>query len=141
MEISIDQKQKEIIENFEYFDDWADKYAYLISLGKSLEAFPPSKKDQQHLIKGCQSLVWFDAHYQEGILYFKGTSDAAIVSGLIYLLLDVYNAQTPEVILNTEPYFIEAIGLSRHLSPTRSNGLYAMLKAIKNFAKDYARKS
>ncbi|MCF6777143.1 SufE family protein [Thiotrichales bacterium 19X7-9] len=138
MEISIDQKQKEIVENFDYFDNWGDKYAYLISLGKSLEAFPASKKDQQHLIKGCQSLVWFDAEYIDGKVFFKGTSDASIVSGLIALLLDIYSGQTPQTIIDTEPYFIDEIGLSQHLSPTRNNGLYAMLKAIRNFAKHYA---
>ncbi|TNF67041.1 MAG: SufE family protein [Gammaproteobacteria bacterium] len=136
--MSIDQKQKEIVENFDYFDNWGDKYAYLISLGKSLEAFPALKKDQQHLIKGCQSLVWFDAEYIDGKVFFKGTSDAAIVSGLIALLLDIYSGQTPQTIIDTEPYFIDEIGLSQHLSPTRNNGLYAMLKAIRNFAKHYA---
>lgn len=134
---TIEDKQKEIIENFNFFDSWQDKYAYLISLGKSLPSFPEDKKDEQHLIKGCQSQVWFDASYRDGYLYFQGISDAAIVSGLIALLLEIYSGQTPNVILDSEPYFIDAIGLTQHLSPTRNNGLYAMLKAIRRLAQNY----
>ncbi|MCF6766938.1 SufE family protein [Thiotrichales bacterium 19S11-10] len=139
MNTNITEKQKEVVENFEFFEDWQEKYAYLIGLGKSLETFPEEKKNDEHLIKGCQSLVWFDVELRDdGLLYFRGISDAAIVSGLIGLLIHVYSGQSPEDILASEPEFIKEIGLEQHLSPTRNNGLYSMLKAIKNFARDYA---
>ncbi|MCF6808224.1 SufE family protein [Thiotrichales bacterium 19S9-12] len=139
MNTNITEKQKEVVENFEFFEDWQEKYAYLIGLGKSLETFPEEKKNDEHLIKGCQSLVWFDVELRDdGLLYFRGISDAAIVSGLIGLLIHIYSGQSPEAILASEPEFIKEIGLEQHLSPTRNNGLYSMLKAIKTFARDYA---
>lgn len=138
MTMTIDEKQQEIIDNFDFFEDWSEKYAYLISLGKSLPEFPKNKQNEAHLIKGCQSLVWFDTELKEGNLYFKGISDAAIVSGLIGLLLHVYSGQSPQAILESKPYFMEEIGLAQHLSPTRNNGLHSMLKAIYQFAKENA---
>ncbi|WP_119343446.1 SufE family protein [Facilibium subflavum] len=135
--MSIIQRQKEVIENFSFFEDWSDKYAYLISLGKSLD-FPDDKKDAAHMVKGCQSQVWFDATLEKGKLVFKGISDAAIVSGLIGLLLTVYSGATPEEILHSDTAFMDEIGLSKHLSVTRNNGLHAMVNYIYSMARQYA---
>ena len=136
-QVNILEKQSTLVENFNFFDDWSDKYAYLIGLGKSLK-FPDDKKDQAHLIKGCQSQVWFDVQCLDGKLIFHAISDAAIVSGLIGLLLEVYNNSTPEEILNSDILFMETIGLSRHLSSTRNNGLHAMLNFIYASAKQHS---
>jgi len=132
--IRINDAQEAIIDKFDFLDDWMEKYQLIISFGKQTQDFPQEKKRTQYLITGCQSQVWFDSWLQDGRLQMHGTSDAAIVDGLIALLLSVYNNQTPQDILNQPPDFIEAIGLHQHLSPTRSNGLNSMVKAIQQAA-------
>jgi len=128
------ESQQEIINNFGLFDDWLDKYQYIIDLGKALPEFPEQYKQEQYKIKGCQSNVWMYYELHNGCLNIQAISDSAIVNGLIYLLLITYNNKPPQDIINTKPEFITAIGLDKHLSPTRKNGLYAMLQAINNIA-------
>ncbi|WP_116963619.1 SufE family protein [Fastidiosibacter lacustris] len=135
--MNIMERQQALIDDFNFFDDWSDKYAYLIGLGKNLEPFPESKKDEAHMVKGCQSQVWFDAQLQQGKLMFHGISDAAIVSGLIGLLLQVYSDAFPHEILDSTTDFMTEIGLAKHLSPTRNNGLYAMINYIYSTAQKY----
>lgn len=127
-------EEAEIVEEFAFFDDWKDRYSYIIDLGRNLPDFPDAWKTDENKVSGCQSQVWFVAEEREGRLHFKAVSDAAIVSGLIALLLRVYSGRAPETILQAEPEFIARIGLAEHLSPTRSNGLFAMIRAIKNLA-------
>lgn len=134
----VDRRQKNIIQSFELFEDWTDKYAYLISLGKSLPDFSEDEKNDINLVEGCQSQVWFSHEYQEGKVVFKGISDALIVSGLIGLLLNIYNNLDPKEIVNSQPYFLKDIGLEQHLSMTRNNGLHAMLQYIYLIAQEYA---
>lgn len=136
--MNIETRQKALIEDFNFLDDWNDKYAYLISLGKKLEPFPEKKKNKFHLIKGCQSQVWFEVIFADGKLKFYAASDAIIVSGLIGVLLKVYNGSTAQEILASNTNFMEEIGLSKHLSPTRNNGLYAMINYIYGVARRYA---
>ena len=124
------QPQQAIIDKFEFLDDWMEKYQLIISLGKQTQDFPEAKKTSAYLIKGCQSQVWFDSWLEEGRLQMHGTSDAAIVSGLMAVVFSVYHNQLPQDILDTPPEFIKAIGLDQHLSPTRSNGLNSMIQAI-----------
>ena len=126
--------QQEIIEEFGLFDDWMDRYQYLIDLGRRLPEFPDELRTDEHRIRGCQSQVWFVPEKRDGRLYFQAISDAAIVSGLIALLLRLYSGREPRDILDTPPDFVEALELQSHLSPTRSNGLSSMLKAIRRFA-------
>ncbi len=126
--------QSEIIEEFRFFDDWMDRYQYLIDLGRKLPKFPESLRRDENKIKGCQSQVWFVADRRDGRLEFRATSDAAIVSGLIALLLRIYSDRRPEDILDASPDFVTALELEQHLSATRSNGLASMLKAIRAFA-------
>lgn len=129
--------QLEIIETFDMFDDWMEKYQYIIDLGKQLEPMDESLKVDKNLLAGCQSQVWL-VHEKKGKqLYFQANSDAAIVSGLIALVLTIYSGQTPKYIVDTEPDFIELIGLSSHLSSTRSNGLNAMIEKIQHIAQKY----
>lgn len=135
--MTIDKIQQEIVEEFSMFDDWMDKYAYLIELGGELEEIDPKYKTDQHVIKGCQSKVWFHPEFKDGVITFVAESDALIVKGLVALLLKVYSGQTPLDIINTEPNFIKEIGLGEHLSPTRANGLVAMIKQIKLYAIAY----
>ena len=130
----IHKRQLALIEDFNFFDNWSDKYAYLISLGKSLVDFPAGKKDFAHQVKGCQSQVWFLADRCGERVHFQAISDAAIVSGLIAILLRIYNDRKPKDILNTPTDFVQQLQLEQHLSPTRSNGLASMLKTIKSFA-------
>ena len=127
---SITHAQEAIVNKFEFLDDWMEKYQLIISLGKQTQDFPDEKKTSAYLIKGCQSQVWFDSWVQDGRLQMHGTSDAAIVSGLMAVLFSVYHNQTPQDILDTPPEFIKQIGLDQHLSPTRSNGLNSMIQAI-----------
>lgn len=127
-------EEAEIVEDFSFFDDWKDKYAYLIDLGRNLPDFPESLKTDENKVSGCQSQVWFVAEIRDERLYFSAISDAAIVSGLIALLLRVYSGHLPQTILQSEPEFIARIGLAEHLSPTRSNGLFSMIRAIRNLA-------
>ena len=126
--------QDELIEEFQFFDDWMDRYQYLIDLGRRLPEFPEADRIDANKIRGCQSQVWFVAEKKDGRLEFRAISDAAIVSGLIAVLLRIYNGRRPQDILETPPEFVAALQLEQHLSPTRSNGLGSMLKAIRNFA-------
>jgi cysteine desulfuration protein SufE len=134
MTAAIDTIQSAIIDDFSLFDDWEDRYRYLIELGRKLPPYPESARTPEHLVRGCQSQVWLHPRMEQGLLHFDAASDAIIVSGLIALLLRVYSGQKPTAIIATEPRFVTAIGLADHLSPTRSNGLHAMIKAIKHFA-------
>ena len=126
--------QQQIIADFEMFEDWMDRYQYLIDLGRRLPEFPEELQTEEHRISGCQAQVWFVAKVNDGRLDFRAISDAAIVSGLIALLLRLYSGRRPQDILDTPPYFVSALQFDSHLSPTRSNGLAAMLKAIRQFA-------
>lgn len=126
--------QEELIEEFQLFDNWLDRYQYLIDLGRKLPEFPEQLKVEDNRLHGCQSQVWLVGSFDESVLNFQAISDSAIVSGLIAILLRVYNGRTPADIVATQPDFIVAIGLHEHLSPTRSNGLRAMIDAIKGHA-------
>lgn len=126
-----DKIQEDIIEEFSIFDDWLDKYDYLISLSDTLPAIDPSKRTEQHLIEGCQSRVWVAAELNDGVMHYTADSDAIITKGIIALLVRVMNGRTPEEITNLDLYFIDAIGLGENLSPTRSNGLRAMIAQMK----------
>ena len=126
--------QRAVIDEFAFFDDWMDRYQYLIDLGRRLPALSEADMVEQNKIKGCQSQVWLIAEHDGERLRFRATSDAAIVSGLIAVLLRIYSDKTPADILDSSPEFIRALGLEQHLSPTRSNGLAAMLKAIHRYA-------
>lgn len=132
--MTINEKQDEIIEEFSQFEDWMDKYALLIDLGNSLDALDEKHKIPQNIIEGCQSRVWLNADLVDGKVIFKGESDAVLVKGIVSMLIQVLSGHTPDEILNTELYFIEKIGLKEHLSPTRSNGLLAMVKQMKLYA-------
>lgn len=138
--MSINEIQNEIIEEFSVFDEWMDKYEYLIDLGKSVPILSEKHKNKQNLISGCQSKVWLNAKLNNGKISFEADSDAIITKGIVALLIRVFNNQTPEDILNTELYFIEKIGLQSNLSPTRANGLVAMIKQIKYYAMAYKAK-
>ena len=133
----INELQDEIIEEFEDLTDWMDRYQQLIDLGSELEPLDDKYKTESNLINGCQSRVWIQADYKDGLLYFTADSDALIVKGLIALLIRVLSEHTPQEILDSELYFIDRIGLSDHLSPTRSNGLLAMVKQIRVYALAY----
>ncbi len=128
------QAQEELIEEFRFFDNWMDRYQYLIDLGRRLPEFPEEDRVDDNKIRGCQSQVWFVAERNDDRLEFRAISDAAIVSGLIAVLLRIYSGKKPQDILDTPPRFVEALQLEAHLSPTRSNGLASMLKAIRDFA-------
>ncbi len=128
--------QQEVIEEFSLFDDWMDRYQYIIDLGRRLPEFPDTLRTEDNRIRGCQSQVWFVPEQRDGRLYFQAVSDAAIVSGLIALLLRLYSGRFPRDILDTPPDFVSALQLESHLSPTRSNGLSSMLKAIRGFAEE-----
>jgi len=128
------EAQEELIEEFRFFDDWMDRYQYLIDLGRRLPEFPEAERVDANKIRGCQSQVWFVAKEKDGRLEFRAISDAAIVSGLIAVLLRIYSGKKPQEILDTPPDFVKALQLEAHLSPTRSNGLASMLKAIRDFA-------
>jgi len=132
--MTIEEKAAELIEEFSVFDDWMDKYSYLIELGEEAQPLPEEKKTKQNLINGCQSQLWLTAEYRDGKVYFEADSDAIITKGIAQVLLRVINGETPEVILNNDFGFLEKIGLQEHLSPTRSNGLNSMIKQIKLYA-------
>ena len=131
---TINELQDEVIEEFSDFDDWMDKYQLLIDLGNEQEPLAPEYKNDQNLIDGCQSRVWLQADLVDGKVEFQAESDALIVIGIIALLIKVVSGHTPDEILENELYFIEAIGLKEHLSPTRSNGLLAMVKQMRMYA-------
>ena len=133
------EAQQELVEEFQFFDNWMDRYQYLIDLGRRLPEFPETDRIDANKIRGCQSQVWFVAHDNDGRLEFRAISDAAIVSGLIAVLLRIYSGKKPQDILDTPPDFIKALQLEAHLSPTRSNGLASMLKAIRSFAAEALR--
>ena len=133
--MTINEIQDEIIEEFSGFDDWMDKYQLLIDLGNEQEPLEEKYKTEQNLIDGCQSRVWLQADMEDdGTLYFKAESDALIVKGIVALLIRVFSGHTPQEILDADLYFIEEIGLKEHLSPTRSNGLVAMVKQMRSYA-------
>lgn len=138
--MTINEIQDEIIEEFQDFDDWMDRYQLLIDLGSDQPALPEQYKTEQNLIDGCQSRVWLQADLTDGRIHFQAESDALIVKGIVALLIRVFDNQTPSDILNADLYFIDKIGLREHLSPTRSNGLLAMLKQIKLYALAYQTK-
>lgn len=137
--MTINEVQQEIIEEFSVYEDWMDKYSYLIELGNELKELDPKDKVDQNLIKGCQSRVWLVADFVDGKLIFRAESDAVIVKGLVALLLRVASNRVPEEIIENEFFFVDAIGLRQHLSPTRSNGLLSMIKQIKLYAVAYNR--
>lgn len=137
--MSIEKIQQEIIEEFSMYEDWMDKYGYLIELGNELKDLDPKDKNDQNLIKGCQSRVWLVADYKDGKIHFRGESDAVIVKGLVALLLRVVSERTPDELIKNELHFIDDLGLKQHLSPTRSNGLLAMVKQIRLYAVAYKR--
>ena len=132
--MTINERQDEIIDEFSGFDDWMDKYQLLIDLGNEQEPLPEQYKTEQNLIDGCQSRVWLQADYQDGRIHFSAESDALIVKGIVALLIRVLSDATPQEILDTDLYFIDQIGLKEHLSPTRSNGLVAMVKQMRMYA-------
>ena len=132
----VEQAQQDVVEEFSLFDNWMDRYQYLIDMGRRLPELPPELKTETNQIKGCQSQVWFVADQEGERLTFRATSDAAIVSGLIALLLRIYSGRKAGDIVATPPSFVSALGLEQHLSPTRSNGLASMLDAIQRFAAD-----
>ena len=131
---SLQEAENEVVDTFSMYDEWLDKYEYLIDLGKNLEAYPEECKTEDKLIKGCQSKVWLDYKVQDGRIYFKADSDAIITKGIISLLISVYSGRTPEEIASSDFGFIEKIGLKENLSPTRANGLASMIATIKAVA-------
>lgn len=135
-----DKVQDEIIEEFSIFEDWLDKYDYLISLSDSLPPIDPSHRTEKYLIEGCQSRVWIDARLEDGKVYYTADSDAIIVKGIIALLVRVMNGRTPHEIVDADLYFIEAIGLKENLSPTRGNGLLAAIKQMRLYALAFSSK-
>ncbi|SFF83905.1 SufE family protein [Prevotella sp. KH2C16] len=137
---TINELQDEVIEEFSDFDDWMDKYQMLIDLGNDLDVLDEKYKTEQNLIDGCQSRVWVQCDYEGGRLRLTADSDALIVKGIIALLIQVLSGHTPTEILGADLYFIDRIGLREHLSPTRSNGLLAMVKRIKGYALAYQNK-
>jgi cysteine desulfuration protein SufE len=137
----IQEIQEEIIDEFNFFDDWTEKYQYLIDLGKNLPKFDLKNKIDSNLIKGCQSKVWLSSSFKDNIVIFEADSDAIISKGIISLLIRVFSGHTPEEILNSKIDFIEKIGLNTHLSQTRANGLLSMIKQIKIYALAYQSKT
>ena len=138
---TINELQDEVIEEFSDFDDWMDKYQLLIDLGNELAPLAEEYKTESNLIEGCQSRVWIQADYTDGLIHFTADSDALIVKGIIALLIRVLSGHSPQEILDTDLYFIDSIGLKDHLSPTRSNGLLAMVKQIRMYALAFKVKS
>lgn len=130
----MDNIQEQIIEEFALYDDWLDKYDYLIGLSGSLPAIDPAHRTDSYLIRGCQSRVWVDARIEQGKIYYSADSDAIITKGIIALLVRVLNGRTPQQVLDTDLYFIDRIGLKENLTPTRSNGLLAMIKQMRLYA-------
>ncbi len=138
---NIQKKSKEVIAEFSMFDDWMDKYSYLIELGKDLPLIDEKFKNESHLISGCQSRVWMHADYQDGVISFTADSDAVITKGIISLLISVLSNNTPEDIIDADFDFLDKIGLKSHLSPTRANGLVSMIKQIQLYAKAFKLKN
>ena len=138
--MTIQETEDGIVEEFSVFTDWIDKYEYIIELGKNVPPIAESAKNENNLIKGCQSRVWLDCSYSDGKLYFSADSDAIITKGIISLLIRVYNGQTPKDIMESDLSFIQKIGLQDNLSPTRANGLVSMIKQIRAYALAYMNK-
>ena len=138
---TINEIQDQIISEFSDFDDWMDRYAYIIDLGNEVPALDEQYKTPDNIIEGCQSRVWLVARYADGLIHFEADSDAIIVKGIISLLMRVLSGHSPKEILDSELYFVDRIGLSEHLSPTRSNGLVAMIKQMRVYALAYQAKS
>ncbi len=136
----INQIQDEIIEEFNGMDDWMDRYAYIIEMGNALETLDESLKTPDNLIDGCQSRLWLDAQYSDGVVTYRADSDAIIVKGIVAMLIRVLSGQKPQDIVDADLYFIDRIGLRDHLSPTRSNGLLSMLKNMRAYATAFALK-
>ena len=136
MNKSLKEVEEDIIEEFAEFDEWLDKYEYIIDLGKSLDSYPEDKKTDEHLIKGCQSRVWLDAKMENGVLVFNADSDAIITKGIISLLIRIYSGRTPEEILSSDFSVVEKIGLKENLSPTRANGIVSMIQTMKKLASE-----
>lgn len=132
--MTIEEIERQIIDEFAIYEDWMDKYAYLIEIGSDMPGMEEAHKTDENLIKGCQSRVWFHAEVREGLLYFTADSDAIITKGIAGLLIRVFSGQKPEEIVKADLHFIDEIGLTQHLSPTRSNGLLSMVKQIKMYA-------
>jgi cysteine desulfuration protein SufE len=135
--MNIEEVERQVIDEFALFPDWMDKYEHLIELGKSLPPFDEKSKVEQNLISGCQSRVWLDARYENGLVYYTADSDAIITKGIVSLLVRVLSGQSPQTILAAKLDFIETIGLKENLSPTRANGLLAMIKQMKMYALVY----
>ena len=133
---SLQELENEVVETFSFYDEWLDKYEYLIDLGKNLESYPEEAKTEDRLINGCQSRVWLDAKMKDGKLYFTADSDAIITKGIISLLVGIYSGRTPEEIAGSDFSFLDRIGLKENLSPTRANGLASMVARIRQTAKE-----
>ena len=136
MNKSLKEVEEDIIEEFAEFDEWLDKYEYIIDLGKSLASYPEDKKTDEYLIKGCQSRVWLDAKMENGVLVFNADSDAIITKGIISLLIRIYSGRIPEEILSSDFSVVEKIGLKENLSPTRANGLVSMIQTMRQLASE-----
>ena len=137
--MSLEESKQSIIDDFSMFDEWLDKYEYIIELGKKLDSFPENKKTDDRLIRGCQSRVWLDWEVKDGKLYFTADSDAIITKGIISLLISVYSGRSAEEIAGDDFSFLEKLGLKENLSPTRANGLESMVETIKRAAKENVR--
>ena len=137
--MTIENLQQNLIQDFEFFEDWTQKYEYMIELSKGLDKMDQEMKSDQNIIKGCQSKVWLHADYSAGKIKFLADSEAIITRGIIAILLMVFNNKTPDEIINSDISFIEKIGLKEHLSPNRANGLYSMIKQIKFYAIAYSK--
>ena len=137
--MSIKNTQDNLIQDFSFFEDWTQKYEYMIELSKSMTKMEDDKKNDENLIKGCQSKVWLDAELKNGKLKFQADSEAIITKGIIAILLQVFDNKSPEEIIESDVSFIEKIGLKEHLSPNRANGLYSMIKQIKFYAIAYSK--
>jgi len=138
--MTIQEEEQAVIDEFSVFEDWMDKYEYIIELGKSLQVIEEKDKTEVNLIKGCQSRVWLTSRFEDGKIFFAADSDAIITKGIIALLVRVFNGRTPEEILSSDFSFVEKIGLKENLSPTRANGLVSMIKQIKSYAVAYSAK-
>ena len=138
--MTIQEIEQTIIDEFASFDEWLDKYAYIIDLGKECPVIDEKDKTESNLIKGCQSRVWLSCEYRDGLLWFRADSDAVITKGIISLLIRAFDGQTPQDILAADLHFIDQIGLKEHLSPTRSNGLTSMVKQMKLYALAFSQK-
>ena len=132
--MTINEKQDEIIAEFEFLDDWLDKYQQIIDKGMSSAGIDPKYKTPENLIEGCQSKVWVVAEYKDGKVYYQGESNTDIAGGIAAMLVEIFSGHTPQEIIDTDLYFIDRIGLKEHLSPTRSNGMLAMIKQMRLFA-------